>query len=43
MCETFGIESVASKVNQQQGDIKEIDANEWIPTAAVKKIKEIQI
>jgi hypothetical protein len=38
VCQTFGIETnkaKSAKVNK--------DANEWIPTEAVKKIKELQV
>ena len=37
ICNTFGIET-----NKKANAGKEPDANEWIPTLAVKKIKEIQ-
>ena len=38
LCDTFGIETNKAKSRQK----KNADANEWIPTEAVKKIKEIQ-
>lgn len=39
LCDTFGIETNKAKSRKK----KDADANEWIPTEAVKKIKEIQI
>lgn len=38
LCDTFGIETNKAKSKRK----KDSDANEWIPTDAVKKIKEIQ-
>jgi len=38
LCDTFGIETNKAKSRKK----KDADANEWIPTEAVKKIKEIQ-
>ena len=38
LCGTFGIETNKAKSRKK----KDADANEWIPTEAVKKIKEIQ-
>lgn len=38
ICDQFGIETNKAKSKKK----KDADANEWIPTAAVKKIKEIQ-
>jgi len=38
LCDTFGIETNKAKSRKK----KDSDANEWIPTEAVKKIKEIQ-
>ena len=37
LCDTFGIETNKAKSRKK----KDADANEWIPTEAVKKIKEI--
>jgi hypothetical protein len=37
VCDTFGIEQNKAKSARSNGN-----ANEWIPTEAVKKIKEIQ-
>jgi chromosome segregation ATPase len=40
ICNTFGIET--GKKGNVAKNKNLVDANEWIPTAAVKKIKEIQ-
>ena len=37
VCDTFGIETNKAKSRKK----KDADANEWIPTEAVRKIKEI--
>mmetsp|Transcript_10219 Transcript_10219/g.17209 ORF Transcript_10219/g.17209 Transcript_10219/m.17209 type:complete len:232 (-) Transcript_10219:130-825(-) len=39
ICDTFGIETNKAKSVRNR---KDKDANEWIPTEAVKKIKELQ-
>lgn len=39
ICDTFGIEPNKTKAKLSQK--KNSDANEWIPTEAVKKVKEI--
>jgi hypothetical protein len=41
ICSTFGIETIKKKGNAAKNK-NLADANEWIPTQAVKKIKEIQ-
>ena len=40
ICNTFGIETNKAKSVREKK--KDKDANEWIPTEAVKKIREIQ-
>jgi len=40
ICDTFGIETNKAKSIREKK--KDKDANEWIPTEAVKKIREIQ-
>jgi hypothetical protein len=40
ICSTFGIETIKKKGNAAKNK-NLADANEWIPTQAVKKIKEI--
>lgn len=40
ICDTFGIQP--NKAAARRAAKKDGDANEWIPTEAVKKIKEIQ-
>lgn len=37
LCEKYGIETNKAKSRKK----KDADANEWIPTEAVKKIKEL--
>ena len=39
ICDTFGIETKVSKAKAKNKNMA--DANEWIPTEAVKKIKEL--
>ena len=41
ICNSFGIQP--NKAAARMAAKKDGDANEWIPTAAVKKIKEIQV
>ena len=40
LCKSFGIKSLKEKKNGPAGP--QSNANEWIPTSAVKKIREIQ-
>ena len=40
ICDTFGV--VTNNIAHQRKQKKNHDANEWIPTEAVKKVRELQ-